>query len=305
VAGDERRERGEPGPDAAVHIEIRDGGARPTPGASRPVPIVLVHGVLDSARSLGRLARLLEADRRLVVSYDRRGYQRSRTGGAPVGLAGHVDDLTGIIERTAALAGGRRPLVFGHSYGGIVALSTVGGRQDLVASVVVYEPPLSWLDWWGDGAARGTEPDLSPRPLEDPGRFAERFVHAMIGGERFARLAPDVRAGLRADGAAAAADVVGIARRAPFDPAALAVPLTVVRGELTDPRHVHGASWIAGAVPGATMEVVAGARHGGHLTHPGPLATIIGRAASTAGSAGGARPADGGGTVGSRNNHDR
>ena len=50
-----------------------------------------------------------------MLRYDRRGYARSRDVGGPFTMDAHVADL-------AALLDGRRAVVFGHSYGGNVAL---------------------------------------------------------------------------------------------------------------------------------------------------------------------------------------
>ena len=60
---------------------------------------------------------------------------------------------------------GRPAVVFGHSYGGNVALAAADRHPDLVRAVGVYETPLSWLDWWpGTTAGSATRPTTaSPR----------------------------------------------------------------------------------------------------------------------------------------------
>ena len=78
----------------------------------------------------------------------------------------------------------------GHSYGGNVALATVERHPDLVAGVVTYETPLSWLPWWPGDSAGGD----AVAWRDDPEEAAERFMRRMIGDERWERLPPSSRA---------------------------------------------------------------------------------------------------------------
>lgn len=268
------------------------------PGADGTVPLVLVHGVLDSARSFSRLRRSL-GPRRRVVSYDRRGYQRSRPA-QPVGtgVCGHTGDLLFVLDHYAAGAGGegegprRRAVgavVLGHSYGAVVALAAAARRPDLVAGVLAYEPPLSWLAWWplGRGPVTGTRggdggdsPMLVPGPGEGAPEFTERFMRTMIGDRRYERLSPAARRGLADDGPAAAAELLGLPTRPAFDPAAVSVPVVVARGERATARHVRATDWLAAAVPGARLAVLGGADHGAHISHPAELARLLGELAA-------------------------
>ncbi|MHB1788094.1 MAG: alpha/beta fold hydrolase [Acidimicrobiales bacterium] len=107
-------------------------------GKGTPV-VVLVHGALDRAASFARVRRrLVDLP---VVTYDRRGYHRSRRDGeAPAVITDHVEDLLEVI-------GGRPAVVVGHSLGGVLALMAAcrPGGPDPVVSVAAYEPPLPWL----------------------------------------------------------------------------------------------------------------------------------------------------------------
>ncbi|MCU1495136.1 MAG: alpha/beta hydrolase fold protein [Acidimicrobiaceae bacterium] len=259
-----------PAPDGSLHVETRGEGGESL------APLVLVHGVLDSARSFSRLARKLDTSRQ-VVAYDRRGYQRSR-GAEPasVDLRQHVDDLISVLEELDAPAQGsharrgaasERPaaVLLGHSYGGIVALAAAARRPDLVGGVLAYEPPLSWLSWWPEPPSeRGT-----------PAHFAERFMRTMIGDRRYERLSPTSRDGLALDGPAAVSELRDLAAAAPFDPSAVGVPVVVARGARTSARHVRAAEWLAAELPCAKLEVVGGADHGAHISHPGELARLL------------------------------
>jgi len=234
-----------------------------------PVPVVAIHGVLDSSRSFGRLARTL-ASTRQVIAYDRRGYQRSRGTDDPPRLSGHVDDLLAVLE-TYTPAGA---VVLGHSYGGIVALAAASRGSSLLRGVVSYEPPLSWMPWWTDALDAGSRA-LVPRPGQDPAEFADEFANVMIGPERWSRLGAAIKAEILLDGRAAATELSDLARAVPFDPTAIHVPVVVVRGSAATARHARGASWFVEHVPGAKLEVLDDAGHQAHLSAPHALGTIV------------------------------
>src|ERR1700684_4577013 len=75
--------------------------------------VVLVHGSMDRPTSFARVVRRL--DDLHTVTYDRRGYHRSRRA-LPLNttLDGHIDDLLAVI-------GGRPAVGVGHSDGGGIA----------------------------------------------------------------------------------------------------------------------------------------------------------------------------------------
>lgn len=83
--------------------------------------VVLVHGSMDRSTGMLALARQLDHQWR-VVRYDRRGYARSSHDG-PFDVADQVADLWRIV-------GDRRVVLFGHSYGGNVALAASVERPE-------------------------------------------------------------------------------------------------------------------------------------------------------------------------------
>jgi pimeloyl-ACP methyl ester carboxylesterase len=78
-------------------------------------PLVLIHGITESHRSWGRLLHALATDH-LVLAVDLRGHGDSEECDPydPLSYAGDVVD-------TAAALGMERPVVIGHSLGGVVA----------------------------------------------------------------------------------------------------------------------------------------------------------------------------------------
>jgi pimeloyl-ACP methyl ester carboxylesterase len=151
------------------------GAAGPEGEESGPpaAPLVaLVHGTMDRGSGMAFVARRLD-DRFRVLRYDRRGYGRSLGLPGPMTVAQHVADL-------AALVAGRPVVVFGHSFGGNVALGLASRHPDLVRAVVVYESPMSWEPWWPQGSAGSLAVQAAAEGY-DAGDTAETFMRALVG----------------------------------------------------------------------------------------------------------------------------
>lgn len=234
-------------------------------GAGAPL-VVCVHGSMDRHASFARMrARLVDTCD--VVAYDRRGYAASRAVTPDAtGVDDHVADLAAVLD-------GRRAVVFGHSYGGAVALALAERRPDLVAAAVVYEPPLSWLEFWHGQGARHQQPSFA---APTPEQAAEAFLRRMVGDRRYERIPASTRAELGKDGPALVAELTAIRTDpAPFDPAAVTVPVVAACGSETADRHLRANKWLAERLPCARRHVVQGAGHDAHRTHARELAALV------------------------------
>jgi len=237
--------------------------ARHRPDAPRAT-LVAIHGGLDRGSSFTRLSRRLEDLE--VIAYDRRGYQRSRSRG-PGSLDQHVEDLDEVI----AWARPEGPLVlFGHSFGGLVALSYVaaGGWADLVAA---YESPLPWIL---------ERPSPTPAPGQNAALEAERFFRRVVSDESWEHLHPREQESRRLDGPALRADLVSMTQPlAPFELDELRVPVLYLHG---DQRNADYYRRLAQRLSSANRLVrageIEGAGHGAHLSHPDHLAAQLRRA---------------------------
>jgi pimeloyl-ACP methyl ester carboxylesterase len=248
------------------------GGRTPTKRTLRPVlyqevagdgeAIVLVHGAWADARHWARLARELDGFR--VVSYDRRGHGRSE--GGHEGIDRHVADLAALVERT-----GSAGHVVGGSLGGSIALRLAAARPELLLSLSVHEPALPGLL----GAA-------APAPANTPS--PEDFAAASLGAGAWERLTEDERDGFR-DNAGAWRDEMADAEAFTIDPTALAAfhrPAMITLGSESPPHFARIADALAAALPDATVDVVPGAGHLPHLTHPREYAALLKKFASAA-----------------------
>jgi pimeloyl-ACP methyl ester carboxylesterase len=231
--------------------------------------VALVHGSMDRSVGMAKLVRRLEPTHR-VLRYDRRGYSRSRAVPGPYTVDANVDDLLRLLADRPAI-------VFGHSFGGDVALAAAHRPSSSIAAVLAYEPPLSWLDWWPISSAgsvalaAGADGGASS---EDAG---ERFMRRLIGDRVWERLPERTRAERRADGAALVGELSDLRRAAPWPEGAVAVDTIVACGEHALAHHARANRWFAEHVPGAECVVLAGAHHGAHGSHPDDIAALIER----------------------------
>jgi pimeloyl-ACP methyl ester carboxylesterase len=225
--------------------------------------VALVHGSLDRSAGLLKLSRRLD-DRFRVLRYDRRGYGRSAPHGGPFGIEEQVGDLVGLLA-------GRPAVVFGHSYGGNVALALADRRPELVRAVGVYETPLPWVEWWPDTTA-GSRAARDGTPPEEA---AERFMRRMIGDERWERLPSRTRAARRAEGTAMIEELVDIDHHVPWDPARITVPVVAMRGSDGRWHHRRSCDQLGAVLADCPVVTIEGARHFGPNTHPDEVAAAI------------------------------
>jgi pimeloyl-ACP methyl ester carboxylesterase len=244
--------------------------------------VVLVHGAMDRASSMMRVRRVLEGECR-VVRYDRRGYARSLELGPAVSLDQQVDDL-------ATLVGSRVAVVAGHSLGGVICLALAERSPAQVGAVVAYEAPMMWESWWPGGTAGATALATTTaagrRDGSDggPGDAAEAFMCRMLGDARWSRLPAHVRAERRAEGPTLLAELgtVHHPAPAPYQPERLRVPVVAAFGSETQPQHRRAAEELARRAPHGVLEMIDGAGHGAHLTHPKAFAGLVRRSLSLA-----------------------
>jgi len=237
--------------------------------------LVLTHGSwTDGSGWQPAVDRL--AERYQVVVWDRRGHSRSQAGESAGSRAEDAADLAGLIEHVS----GGPVHVAGNSYGAIVTLTLLTERPDLVATAAVHEPPLfGLLEGTRDQAiARGlSAADASVEAVRDlisSGNHldaAEYFIeHVALGPGTWSQLPEGFRRVLAAN-APTFLDELADPTALSIDAAALAtttVPMLLTHGTESPVLFPAVIAELAQLVPAARVEVLDGAGHIPHATHP-------------------------------------
>jgi pimeloyl-ACP methyl ester carboxylesterase len=200
-----------------------------------------------------------------VVAYDRRGYGRNWQRPAAT-LDDHVDDVIAYLDDRPAV-------VVGHSIGGDYALAAATRRRDLVRAVGAWEAPLAWLPWWPEDSA-GTQAVTRDVTPEEAG---ELFMRGVVGDDVWDELPAATKEARRREGRAMLVDVNGIRAGAPYDVAAVKVPVVAGQGGASKPYHRRAAEWLVEHVEHGELFEIAGARHGAHASHPAEFAAFVRR----------------------------
>lgn len=239
-------------------------------GDDRIGTVIFVHGTLDSSLAFARLERYLDGWR--TVRYDRRGWGNSRRYGlAKSGLDTHAEDLLNILGEHP------KPVVVGHSYGGLVTLRAAAARPDNVRAVAVFEPPIPWMPWWPPEAPW----ERVAREAREigPGEAARQIRDAVTGGRFGSGAAPTDDT----DGTAALAEMLDPDMRTPsFDPMTLTVPVVTAAGAHSLDHHRMTADHLAHLVPLGQYIEIEEADHLAHVTHPREFAHVVNVAAALA-----------------------
>ncbi|SFD23730.1 Pimeloyl-ACP methyl ester carboxylesterase [Chitinophaga sp. CF118] len=130
--------------------------------------IIIIHGALTSSNEYIELANAL-ADSFEVHLPDRRGRGMSEPQGDDYCMNKECEDICAVQRDTGAA------YLFGHSYGGLIALETARGDHSF-SKIALYEPGVSMsADWrWMDAY----EQALNKR------HYRAAFTHFVLGMER-------------------------------------------------------------------------------------------------------------------------
>lgn len=220
-----------------------------------PLQVVLIHGAVDRAAGMIRVARKINQCE--VVRYDRRGYGRSELPGIPRTFDEHVDDLEVII-------GDRPTVLFGHSYGGSVALAASSRGNPAIRAAISYEAPRGWEAWWPP----------PPGADIDPGDAAEHFVKRMIGNDRWRDLPANTRMKLRNLGTLMVHEL-GTQTSQQYRLEDIKIPVVLAVGELSGAHAQRAATVGAEEAPQAKVVQISDAKHDAPMAQSREVAAVI------------------------------
>jgi len=221
--------------------------------------VICIHGGLDRGASFGRLSRRLENFD--VIAYDRRGYQGSR-GLTPLSLELHIEDLYKIVEAQSGPV-----ILFGHSFGGVIAQGLAIKHPEKVDLVVTYESPTPWV----------LHRELNRPPLTDDARYeAEHFFTRMVSKKTWDRLSEEERESRRLDGEGLLSDLRELRYDAPFDITELKTPSAYIHGDgIIGEYYLALCKELNKLVPSMKTIAIEKANHGAHLQNPDQLSELI------------------------------
>jgi pimeloyl-ACP methyl ester carboxylesterase len=240
-------------------------------------PVLLIHGTAPAA--WGALPDRLAARHR-VVEYDRRGFMASQA--APEkDLSRHAEDARELISGL-----GLGPaVVVGWSIGGVIALEVAMRWPELVAGLVLLEPPfrvkrhptVRMLRAILGAKARA----LVRRPEAGGERFLAWALSRRDGSDDIDRIAPGYRDKVRLCGLAIVRELDG-GTGEHLDMGALSaidVPVVVLRGSDSTPELGAAAERVASLLPTAARVDVPGSGHALAVDAPEAVVDAVARVA--------------------------
>lgn len=256
---------------AELHYD--DIGAGPT--------ILLIHGNGATAELWGDTVAALAIDHR-VITYDRRGFGRSVH--PPItDFRRHVDDAAALLEQLKA----GPATVVGWSGGGIVAIDLAVRRPDLVASLVLEEPPLHVKKHMSFRMARTMLTVQLLRRVKGPEAGAEEFLRwasrYTSGGTAFDHFPARWKEIVRRNGVATMAELDAgtgeyLTRK---QLASIHCLVTCLVGSLSDPVFRAATLRITEVLRHAETVLIVGAGHALHLDRPEEFVAAVRAAAAT------------------------
>ena len=149
-------------------------------------PFLFVHGVAcDRSYFTAQVEHFRRSQR--TVSVDLRGHGESDSPHQEYTVIGFADDLSWLCEKLNV----KRPVVVGHSLGGIVALVLAAQYPDLPAAVVMVDAPIGAMDGppsASDPRRRMLDALKGPRYADGVRSFVDRLFLPTDDAERRARI---------------------------------------------------------------------------------------------------------------------
>ena len=237
-------------------LHVEEAGAGPA--------LLCLHGIGSSSAAFRYQLEALSRKRR-VLAWDAPGYAGSDDPPGPPGMDGYADAVADLLSAR----GLRRAHVLGMSFGGVIAVRLALRHPALVRSLILADStPGSGSDPVKAAAMRAREDDLAVQGVD---RFSAARSRRLLSASASPQLVDEVTrsmaASIRLPGYGWAAAAMAETDHTPDFPK-LRAPTLVLCGseDVVCPPHVS--SGIAGAVPGARMEIIDGAGHVSNQEEP-------------------------------------
>jgi pimeloyl-ACP methyl ester carboxylesterase len=231
-------------------------------------PVVALHGSGFSGQMFQRLRQAAEG-RYTFVAVDLYGCGASPAAPAGATLQTEADALLALLSTFD------EPVrVFGHSFGGLVAVEALMRAPERFAALVAYEPVIVVLAHREGSATAQAEvnaiADLMRISLDDGGHaWVRGFIDWWNGPGFFDRLPAAQKPAYVATAAASfrQASSVATSTVSPARLAGIGVPTLMLTGVTSPAAARESAALAAAALPRGHIEAIPGAGHMGPLTH--------------------------------------
>jgi 3-oxoadipate enol-lactonase len=244
-------------------IHFADAGSRAGP------TLVFVNSLGTDLRIWDEVATPL-AQKARTVRYDKRGHGLSELRAEDASIADYARDLAALLDHLEA----PRATIVGLSIGGMIAQELYRLRPDLVRSLILCDTghrigtPQSWADRLGAVEAGGIE-SIAGAVMERwySSAYRKSQADAVIGWRAMLTRTPQVGY-LTACRALRDADLTSGARM-------IRAPTLCLVGDEDGSTPVALVRELAGLIPGAKFEIIAGAGHIPCVEQPATLRRLI------------------------------
>ncbi|MDQ3157681.1 MAG: alpha/beta hydrolase [Actinomycetota bacterium] len=232
-------------------------------------PLLLVHGTGAYADLwlpvLDGLARTFR-----VISYDRRGFGRSASGGR-VRFADHARDAEALLEFLDA----GPATVVGWSGGGVVALELAVSAPERVSALVLAEPAVHLSTHLTRSALlMQTRSSIQRYLRRDVGAAAQTMYRwasgSTRGGNTFDSLPQEWRDQMVSNGPSTVREMDQLLRPHPSRAtiSSITCPVTIIEGDLSDPAFATADAFMRRLLPHAKFVTLSEAAHFLHIDQP-------------------------------------
>lgn len=241
--------------------------------------LVLLHAGGSSGAQWTKTGDAL-ADTHRLIAPDLLSYGASDPWPVPGGLTHELQAhlVADIIEAESTI-----PLdVVGHSYGGATALRLALQRPDLVRSLMLIEPMVSWLlkaanDPLYEEGVSIANTFIASVQAGKPETGWEFFIDTRNGTGTWARMSEETRGRFLAQSERVREGFISNLnhRMSLAECGGIRVPVTVARGATTTPTDRRICELVHGAIAQSHYEVIPEAGHMSPFTHPFEVARLV------------------------------
>jgi pimeloyl-ACP methyl ester carboxylesterase len=254
-------------------LRSEDGALIAVERSGSGTPLVMVHGAGSGRWSFDLLRPQLE-DGFTVLAPDRRGRGDSSDGGR-YAIEREVADVAAVVRDA-----GPGAVLFGHSFGGLVA-AAAAARAEALSALVLYEPPMGgvlatseWTDRLEARIDAGEHAGAVTDFLRDVGGYSQAEIEAMRGTAAWEARQAIVRSVIRELRAEHRYEL-------PADElSSIGTPTLLLLGTESPGWARRSVEAYAAAIPGARVASLDGHGHGASASAPEVVAAEIRRFAA-------------------------